>query len=505
MLCAISGEAPQVPVASRKSGNVFERRLIEAHIAEHGTDPVNGEPLTVEDLVELHGSSGGAMGVRPRPPTFTSIPAMLSAFQNEWDALALESFTLKQHLAQTRQELSTALYQNDAATRVIARLTRERDEARDALSRITVSGRGGASTAAALQAAAGEDAMQVDTPALPEAVVQNIEATQNKLSSTRRKRPIPEDWATADTIGALDTVHSPSEPLYPGSRVLAVDKRGEVVIFGGAGGEAAIYSLVEQRVVHTIKVASGGNITAAVWWNARVIVATSKGEIKIFEDDAELASLPESHAGTVTGLTVHPSGEILVSSGADKSWKVFDLMDNKFLTNVFTDSALTCISFHPDGHLIAAGAADGQIKLFDAKTTENAANYAPEDSSPGAIEALDFSENGTFLASVVRGSSSADVWDLRKSAVSKRIETDAPAGASLESVKWDYTGQFLALAGRDAGVSVHMFEKKGKSWSEVLRKGIGMSAVAFGKGARQLAGLTKEGGILVLGEKVEET
>lgn len=69
--------------------------------------------------------------VKPRPPKFSSVPSILSALQNEWDSVMLESFTLKQQYQQVRQELSHALYQNDAATRVIARMKKERDSARE--------------------------------------------------------------------------------------------------------------------------------------------------------------------------------------------------------------------------------------------------------------------------------------------------------------------------------------------------------------------------------------
>lgn len=141
---------------------MFEKRLIEKYIQENGTEPGTGEALTTEDLLPLTQSHI----VRPRPPTLTSIPALLATFQNEWDALALETYNLKEQLARTREELATALYQHDAAVRVVARLTKERNEAREALSKVTVTG-----------GAANGDEMAIDsTETLPAELVERVEA-----------------------------------------------------------------------------------------------------------------------------------------------------------------------------------------------------------------------------------------------------------------------------------------------------------------------------------------
>lgn len=166
----VSGEAPEEPVVSKKTGTVFEKRLIEKYIEENGKDPITGDELDPEDLLPIQ----SARVVRPRAPNLTSIPALLSTFQNEWDALALETFKLKQQLSQTRDELANALYQHDAAVRVIARVTRERDEARAALSRVTVSAGSGSTSGA------NGDAMAVDNETLPEELAAHVDETQAK-------------------------------------------------------------------------------------------------------------------------------------------------------------------------------------------------------------------------------------------------------------------------------------------------------------------------------------
>ncbi|KAL8963696.1 MAG: hypothetical protein Q9193_000064 [Seirophora villosa] len=475
MLCAISGEAPQRPVASRKSGNVFEKRLIEAYITENGRDPVTDEDLSPDDLVELKTSRI----VRPRPPTLTSIPSLLSVFQNEWDALALETYTLRQQLTQTRQELSTALYQHDAAVRVIARLSRERDEAREALSRVSVHGG---------PTATGE-AMQVDSTGLSRDLIAKIDATQEQLSKTRRKRAVPDGWVTSDALNSFAPIEK-SKVLYGGSRSFAVNTRGDSALLGGTDGRVGIYSMSDKAIVQEMN-AGNGSVTDAVWIGDRVAASTSTGNVKIWENGTEVATF-SSHAGEVTALALHPSGDILASVGVDKSYIFYDLTTNIIATQILTDSALTTAGFHPDGHLFAAGGVDGQIKVYDVKSATNAANF----DSTGPIAGMSFSENGTWLATAANGSTVVSIWDLRKAAVIHRIDISSP----ISAVQWEYSGQFLAIAG-PGGLVVQQYSKTSKVWSEPLMSAVPAVAVQWGSSASALLCLDTEGSFTVLTAK----
>lgn len=123
-----------------------------------------------------------------------------------------------------------------------------------------------------------------------------------------------------------------SMALYPGGKSLALDSTGDLVLLGGGDGSAGIHSISQNRLVHALEGAHG-QITDTLWWGKRAILSTASGEVLIFEDGSEAARF-ESHAGSVTALALHPSGEILASVGVDKSYVLYDLPAEKPISQI---------------------------------------------------------------------------------------------------------------------------------------------------------------------------
>lgn len=192
---------PEQPVISPHSGTIFERRIIEKYILENGCDPINGKELTVDELIEV--KTPGI--VKPKPPSATSIPATLKTMQDEWDALMLNAFTQRQQLQTARQELSHALYQHDAACRVIARLNKEVTAAREALA--TLKPQAGIMAAPAAHPAVGVEATghaakPVEQAGMTPEVIKKLQDKATVLTQERKKRgrTVPEELFTQDQI-----------------------------------------------------------------------------------------------------------------------------------------------------------------------------------------------------------------------------------------------------------------------------------------------------------------
>ena len=71
-------------------------------------------------------------------------------------------------------------------------------------------------------------------------------------------------------------------------------------------------------------------------------------------------------------------------------------------------------------------------------------------------------------------------------------------GSQIENLRWDYTGQFLAVAGPN-GIAVQQYSKSTKEWSEPLRCAVPAVAVDWGSQGQNLVSLGPDGAITIIG------
>eukprot|EP00665_Eupelagonemidae_sp_cell47_P009520 gene9519-4415_t len=321
MFCAMSGSAPEKPVVSQKSGHLFERSLIEKYIENTGKCPVTGEPLEASDLLPLKVSTI----VKPRPIAATSIPGMLTLMQNEWDSLMLETYTLKQQLDTMRQELGHAMYQHDAACRVIARLIEERDDARAALTELRPVA-GGAAPAADAPAAKRPREEAAAAPAaaegagLPAETIKALDATNKALSKGRKKRPAPEGQADAAAIAGYGELAS-SKAHPAGAVCVDVHATSRRVASGGADGTVCVSDAAGAKLNAVGKLKGKSKVNGVRLHPTKELVVSAHDDnaarVWSCTGGKELHVLA-GHEAAVTGLTLHSTGDYCVTTSADR-------------------------------------------------------------------------------------------------------------------------------------------------------------------------------------------
>ncbi|KAL4190586.1 hypothetical protein AMTRI_Chr07g25440 [Amborella trichopoda] len=502
MFCAVSGVTPEDPVVSKKSGLLFEKRLIERHILDYGKCPVTGEPLTMDDIVSVKTNKA----VKPRPLQAASIPGMLGLFQNEWDALMLSNFALEQQLHTARQELSHALYQHDAACRVIARLKKERDEARALLAQAERQIPTTASDAASMHTAVVSNGKRVAEdeefghgakrirPGISAEIIAELTECNTTLSGQRKKRQISTTLAPKEAFERYTQVSS--HPLHKTNRpgILSVDihPSKDVIATGGVDANAVLFDRSSGQILSTLS--GHSKKTVRVWQGAE-------------DGNYNCRHILRDHTAEVQAVTIHATHNYFVTASLDDTWCFYDLASGLCLTQVDLTKAsadefsgkkggYTSAAFHPDGLILGVGTLEACVRIWDVKSQSNVANFAGHD---GPVNSISFSENGYFLATAA--DDGVKLWDLRKLRNFRSI-SPYDSQTPTNSVEFDHSGSYLAIAGSD--VRVHQVSNVKLEWELIKTfpdlSGTGkVTCAKFGPDANYLAVGTQDRNLRILG------
>jgi pre-mRNA-processing factor 19 len=407
--CALSGEplsSTTEEIVVTPSGHVCLKRLLLTKLSENGGmdpfEPIRERPLSEDQLISLNTSN---KSVTPPRPQVTSLPNLLGVIQKEYDALVLELFDTRKALEDTRRELSQALYQNDAATRVVARLAQERDAARQELQNwnasvattpgaapvtveappatVAVEEPAAATATAADEAAPPSKRKRVDVEEeesqggplandIPESHLQQMVDTWSTLHKERK--PMLKAAATKalspDQFKALKEVDSKSCHDSRTKSVTAMAGCGNLLVTAARDKNVIVYDTAAKVVQHKLPF---GSIVSSVDVNETTVVAASGTKVVVYSlaEDAKVVGEFQADSAVVD-LRLHPTkSHVCVATESGKLSLLSVNVSGSGVSeiSVFSadDTEYTCGALHPDGLIYAAGTKKGQVHMWDFK------------------------------------------------------------------------------------------------------------------------------------------
>ncbi|CUM66944.1 uncharacterized protein PRCAT00004630001 [Priceomyces carsonii] len=441
MICSISGEIPKEPVVSPKSGAIFEKKHAVNYISTSGKDPINDEPLEVSDLIPINSSSLSI--TPPNPPSSHSIPSLLSTFQNEWDALALEVFTLRKQLHAVKEELSASLYHYDAAVRVAAKAIKERDVAQQALLE--------------LAASIGSGELKNENT-IPSTNGVTIPAEEINIAREELFKMHKEQKAVLSIDPEAQVLITFSRNLIQPFKKLTtafLNPEIKTLLIGSPTGSTAIYTFDDSKVQ---KFSHKGLVTALnfIEYDGELLPFIAHKDVLIVGDGKFTY---ETEQKDILLVLTHPRlTELFIILSHDR-WSLNHIKKGAVYVSSAISEGISAGDIHVDGALLGIGNKTGVITIFNLATAEAVFKLNTKYFN---IQKLKFALNGYWLfvsSSNDNDESCLEVIDLRKNIVVHTIEFKA----ELIDFTIDPSTSILVTCTAKT-FHLHRYVKKGKRW-----------------------------------------
>jgi pre-mRNA-processing factor 19 len=463
LICSLSGQILQDDEAVvTPSGRICSKALLVTKISENGgSDPFTMQPLEESQLITLHGD----MMIPPRPSA-TSMPSLLKLLNTEYSNLVLELFDTRKLLEETRKELSHSLYQNDAAVRVIARLSMERDTARQELMRFKAEPSRYVHEAITPDTEDTEDSPQAKrvkldqteqilTKSIPLEHVDTMTKTWQQLSQTRKaeKKQIAAKAPTFQDLQTFQEVDKKSYHKASGKQgiVSMASSSSGLIVTAGKDKQVCVFDGEKVLLSHSV-----GECKLVDAMDDLIGVTTTDQKLTLFQGEEELLSL--SLDEEIVSIQLHPSKQhfVITTKNGIRVYAIDGNLLARFASS--SEGEITCAALHPDGLLHAVGTSKGEMCLWDFKSQQLASTLSNNDAP---IVGIFFSNSGYHVATI---SDKLLVWDLKKQAVLQHLASDATSAA------FDPSGKYIAYSTSSSFVVASV--KEGTSLCTIHADGI---------------------------------
>lgn len=483
---------------------------------KHGKDPINNEPLTIDECININVSS-------TKQSNFNSIPSLLSLFQNEWDSIILENFQLKKKINNLEKDLANSVYHYDASIRVISRLSKERDEAvrnlqHQLLGTKDVSDPDDINRAPEVNQVSDINSLQDSMDVDPSAAVKVSD------SSELYEQPDPIDLLQPiiDADKFLNTIHQKQlkehksslstnkhtislNVLLPPTAIEGFNSTNKLLnssllfnndlLMINSKSNVFVLNLSINSIINTfsIKTLNPSNLLQALnFINVNTtsdpvfkpILGFDDGQVMILDTDlskrilepadVRLLEIPQPDAGaSVVSLLSHPSlNNYLIQVFSNGVWNIINCHSKDVIFSSRKDNSANfeynSADLHMDGSLLAIGTTNGLILIYDLKTGNRLTVFQEtlddDQMDDSVINNLVFANNGYWLLSTItsykKKTSKINIWDLRKG----QIATTINSNKIIKKITLDRFSQILIILFGDNNVEFFKYLKKSKEW-----------------------------------------
>jgi pre-mRNA-processing factor 19 len=385
----------------------------------------------------------------------------------------LEVHTLKQSLNTTRKELSQALYQHEAACRVIARLLKERNEAREKLAKLK---------------GIRDSDENPEEPGIDERLKKKFDELSEALSTSRASRKVPNDWTRDEDMAKMKeefsaTVHT--------SSIISLDisSTESYILTGGKDCKAELFNIKEQSTVTTFTHLK--KITAVTFLGSTLnsITCSSDGVAKLWEVTGSYSVKTlhsfNTHTKSISSCAVHPDKEHCLFFSKDGSWSLHNFVKGGMVETVQVKDNVPIFSgaLHPDGLIIGTGLKNGAVMLWDIRSQQNSHNLEIHNAP---VKEVGFSEKGYQMVTLGKGELGVRLWDLRKLSAEEPLLVST--AQQVNAAVFDSYGVCLGLC----APTVEVYKVKGLQQIASIGEGE-FTAMKFGAKNRFIVGGTADG------------
>ena len=232
---------------------------------------------------------------------------------------------------------------------------------------------------------------------------------------------------------------------------IALAVEGTMALTGHSDGTTVLWDLTAGRQTASFRRNDATIRSVAFAAGAtRIVVAAKDASVAVW--DAAKSSAPlevfDDHDGAVASVAASGDGRMIVSGGADRTARLFNVADLSLRRSYRGhDDPVTAVAISPNGSMLASGTADGSIRIWSTRTGRRLKMLRGH---AGAVTGLAFGNDGRQLAS-----SGADgaikVWNPVRNQL---VGTFGPSGGAVGAIDVSADGARILAAGADGRVRI---------------------------------------------------